>query len=70
MCCYRYRKDPVAMKLDITKVDPKPLLLAGLLVSPFALTGCLAAAAGAGYVAGEEIAEDDDDFDPLDEVDE
>lgn len=57
------------MKLDLSKIDPKPLLLAGLLGSAFTLTGCLAAAAGGGYVAGEEISEDDDDFDPLDEVD-
>lgn len=58
------------MKLDPQKLDPKPLILAGLLASSFALTGCLAAAAGGGYVAGEELSEDDDDFDPLDEVDE
>ena len=58
------------MKLDLEKLDPNPLILAGLIGSSFALTGCLAAAAGAGYVAGEEISEDDDDFDPLDEVDE
>lgn len=56
------------MKLDLSRIDPKPLFLAGLMVSPFALTGCLAAAAGAGYIAGEEISEDDGDFDPLDEV--
>ncbi|MEQ8557060.1 MAG: hypothetical protein RIB03_01990 [Henriciella sp.] len=58
------------MKLDLEKLDPKPLILAGLVGSSFMLSGCLAAAAGAGYVAGEEISEDDDDFDPLDEVDE
>ena len=56
------------MKIDLSRINPKPLILTGLLVSPFALTGCLAAAAGAGYVAGEEISEDDGDFDPLDEV--
>ncbi|MGB3627733.1 MAG: hypothetical protein WA989_18045 [Henriciella sp.] len=58
------------MKLDLDKIDPKPLILAGLLGASLTLTGCLAAAAGGGYVAGEEIAEDDGDFDPLDEVDE
>ena len=57
------------MKIDLQKIDPKPLILAGLIGSSFALTGCLAAAAGAGYVAGEEISEDDGDFDPLDELD-
>ena len=56
------------MKTALEKIDPKPLMLAGLLASTFALTGCLAAAAGAGYVAGEEISEDDGDFDPLDEA--
>jgi hypothetical protein len=58
------------MKIDLHKLDPKPLILAGLLGASVSLTGCLAAAAGAGYVAGEEISEDDGDFDPLDEVDE
>lgn len=58
------------MRIDLQKLDPKPLILAGLIGSSFALTGCLAAAAGAGYVAGEEISEDDGDFDPLDELDE
>ncbi|WP_370235872.1 MULTISPECIES: hypothetical protein [Henriciella] len=58
------------MKIDLQTLDPKPLILAGLLGASVSLTGCLAAAAGAGYVAGEEISEDDGDFDPLDEVDE
>ena len=58
------------MRIDLQKLDPKPLILAGLIGSSFALTGCLAAAAGAGYIAGEEISEDDGDFDPLDELDE
>lgn len=44
-------------------------LLAAILAGGFAMTGCLAAAAGAGYIAGEELSEDDGDFDPLDEVD-
>lgn len=43
-------------------------LLAAILMGGFSLTGCLALAAGGGYVAGEEIAEDDGDFDPLDEI--
>jgi len=50
------------------KIRTRPLLLAAILASSFSLTGCLAAAVGAGYVAGEEISEDDGDFDPLDEV--
>ncbi|MEM5516938.1 hypothetical protein WNY37_08245 [Henriciella sp. AS95] len=58
------------MKLDLQKIDPKPLILAGIIGASFSLTGCLAAAAGAGYVAGEELSEDDGDFDPLDEIDE
>lgn len=47
----------------------KPLILAGLFGGCLTMTGCLAAAAGAGYVAGEEVSEDDGDFDPLDETD-
>ncbi len=48
----------------------KPLMIAlGITVAGFSLSGCLAAAAAGGYVLGEEIAEDDGDFDPLDEVD-
>lgn len=43
-------------------------LLAAILLGGFTMTGCVAAAIGAGYVAGEEISEDDGDFDPLDEV--
>ena len=50
------------------KIRTRPLLLAAILAGSFSLTGCLAAAVGAGYVAGEEISEDDGDFDPLDEV--
>lgn len=47
----------------------KTMLLAlAALFGSTAITGCVAAAAGAGYVAGEEISEDDGDFDPLDEV--
>ncbi|MEQ8557061.1 MAG: hypothetical protein RIB03_01995 [Henriciella sp.] len=43
-------------------------LLAAILIGSFSMTGCIAAAIGAGYVAGEEISENDGDFDPLDEV--
>lgn len=46
----------------------KGIALAAILGANFALTGCLAAAIGAGYIAGEEISEDDGEFDPLDEV--
>lgn len=43
-------------------------VIAAILAGGFALTGCVAAVAGAAYVAGEEINENDGDFDPLDEV--
>lgn len=57
------------MKPAPQDITLKPLILAGLLGGCLTMTGCLAAAAGAGYVAGEEISEDDGDFDPLDETD-
>ncbi len=45
------------------------LMICGLALSSGAVTGCVAgAAAGAGYVAGDEINEDDGEFDPLEEV--
>ena len=46
----------------------KALLLAlGLIGTSFALSGCALFVAGAGgYVAGEEISEDDGEFDPFD----
>ena len=44
-----------------------PLVFAAL-IGMSALSGCLAAAIGGGYIAGEEISEDDGDFDPLDEI--
>lgn len=43
----------------------KLALLALMLAGTTTLGGCLL---GAAYVAGEEINEDDGDFDPLDEV--
>ncbi|MEM5516939.1 hypothetical protein WNY37_08250 [Henriciella sp. AS95] len=46
----------------------KSILLAGIVGSSFFLTGCLAAAVGAAYVVGEEVNENDGDFDPLDEI--
>ena len=46
----------------------KALLALGLLMGSFSLTGCIAAVAGAAYVVGEEVNENDGDFDPLDEV--
>ena len=42
--------------------------LALMLAGPMATSGCIAAAIGAGYIAGEEISENDGDFDPLDEI--
>ncbi|KCZ48333.1 hypothetical protein [Hyphomonas pacifica] len=39
-----------------------------ILTATASVAGCVAAAIGAGYVAGEEIAEDHGEFDPLDEV--
>ena len=46
----------------------KSLLLAGILGSSFLMSGCVAAALGAAYVVGEEVNENDGDFDPLDEI--
>ncbi|MEE2879097.1 MAG: hypothetical protein VX593_08865 [Pseudomonadota bacterium] len=46
----------------------KKSLLAAILFGSCALSGCVAAIAGAAYVAGEEINENDGDFDPLDEI--
>ncbi|MGB3627732.1 MAG: hypothetical protein WA989_18040 [Henriciella sp.] len=47
----------------------KKAALAAILAGGMALSGCVTAAiAGAAYVAGEEINENDGDFDPLDEV--
>lgn len=46
----------------------KPALWMAVIMGSMSLTGCLAAVAAGAYIAGEEIAEDDGDFDPLDEV--
>ncbi|MCI4645321.1 MAG: hypothetical protein MRY64_11095 [Hyphomonadaceae bacterium] len=53
------------MKDPMKKAAWAAILLGGMV----SLTGCVAAAIGAGYVAGEELTEDDGDFDPLDEID-
>ena len=50
--------------MDKTKLALIALMLGGLTT----LSGCVAAALGAGYVIGEEVSENDGDFDPLDEV--
>jgi len=56
---------PFALSSD----DARRLLTAGaVLFSAVALNGCLAAAAGAGYVAGDEINEGDGELDPLEEA--
>lgn len=39
-----------------------------LMLGALGLNGCAAALIGGGYVAGEELSEDDGDFDPLDEI--
>lgn len=46
----------------------KILMIAGLLASSVSLSGCLAAAVGAGVVAADEISEGDGKFDPLEEA--
>ena len=46
----------------------KSLIALGLLLGSISLYGCVAAAVGAAYVVGEEINENDGDFDPLDEI--
>ncbi len=46
----------------------KSLMALGLLLGSMSLTGCVAVAVGAAYVVGEELNENDDDFDPLDEI--
>ncbi len=46
----------------------KSLLALSLLMGSLSLTGCIAAVAGAAYVVGEEVNENDGDFDPLDEI--
>jgi len=43
-------------------------LLMAMLMGGMSLSGCVAAAIGGAYVIGEELNEDDGDFDPLDEV--
>lgn len=50
------------------KKFPKVSLALAALFGAATLSGCVAAALGAGYIAGEEISENDGDFDPLDEV--
>lgn len=53
--------------MKLTKTN-KALFFA-ILAGGMSLSGCVTAAvAGAAYIAGEEISEDDGDFDPLDEV--
>ena len=39
-----------------------------LMATGVGLSGCVAAAVGGAYVIGEELNENDDDFDPLDEI--
>lgn len=46
----------------------KLAVLALILAGSSSLGGCLAAALGAAYVVGEEVNENDGDFDPLDEI--
>ena len=50
------------------KAHRSAFLALAVLLGATSLSGCVAAALGAGYVAGEEITEDDGDFDPLDEI--
>ena len=46
----------------------KSLIALVLLLGSISLSGCVAAAVGAAYVGGEELNENDGDFDPLDEI--
>lgn len=50
-------------------MDKKKLaILALMLTGMTTLSGCFAAAVAGAYVIGEELNENDGDFDPLDEI--
>ncbi|WP_293610313.1 hypothetical protein [Ponticaulis sp.] len=50
-------------------MDKKKAALLALMLAGFSsLGGCVAAAVAGAYVVGEELNENDGDFDPLDEI--
>ena len=54
------------MEANMTKAK---LALMALMLGGFSVAGgCVAALAAGAYVAGEELNENDGDFDPLDEI--